>query len=207
MKKIIKVAIVLTILSSPIIFSAYKTTCILPYYWDKKANLLVLLGQEKGGAGYVWSDFCGRKENKNKNAYTNAITKLKKETASQLKIRSSKEQAFSYHDKLTSTIHYILPVYYVDPDTINNAVQVLCSKKKGKNVEKTRWQWISVKDLLRGITNLKFAESFNKKLQIKGYRQYLEKLIAQRPLILLKKASTIYKKCKKTGKQVCTCPR
>ncbi|MGB8366774.1 MAG: hypothetical protein WCD44_00290 [Candidatus Babeliales bacterium] len=132
MKKIIKIAIVLTILSSPIIFSAYKTTCILPYYWDKKANLLVLLGQEKGGAGYVWSDFCGRKENKNKNAYTNAITKLKKETASQLKIRSSKEQAFSYHDKLTSTIHYILPVYYVDPDTINNAVQVLCRKKKEK---------------------------------------------------------------------------
>lgn len=211
MKKIIKIAFVLIIVQNSLAFSSYKSTCVLPYYWDKKGNLLVLLGQERTSNGYVWSDFCGRKESKDKNSYAAAISEAKEETGGQLKIRHLKEKPFFYNDQSISTIHYILPVCYVSTEAINAAVQEIRSKGKGRNREKTGWQWVKAEDLIHERTNLKLAKSFTKTLQSKPFRNYLKKLLAQRPLILLKKTSTmstrVPKRCKKTGKAICTCPR
>ncbi len=201
MKKIIKIVplLLITILQSATTFSSYKATCVLPYQWDKKGTLWVLIGQEKRHSGYVWFDFCGKKDRKDKKPFDTAIRELKEETAGQVKIRRFKERPFSYRDG--STIHYVLPASYINPDNIKAAAEQLRRKGRGHNIEKTAWKWVKAKDLLRERTNLKLYEPFNKKLQAEPIRDYLEKLIAEKPMVLLKRASQRSQKSKRSRKR------
>ena len=189
MKKIIKIVplLLIIILQSATIFSSYKATCVLPYQWDKKGTLWVLIGQEKRHSGYAWFDFCGKKDRKDKKPLNTALREAKEETAGQLKFRRFKGRPFSYHDG--STIHYVLHAYYINPDNIKAAAKRLRRKGRGRNIEKTAWKWVKAKDLLRGRTNLKLYRLFNKKLQADPIREHLEQLIAEKPMILLKRAS------------------
>ncbi len=202
MKKIIKIVpllLLIIILQSATIFSSYKATCVLPYQWDKKGTLWVLIGKEKRSSGYVWFDFCGKKEKRDKTPFDTAIREAKEETAGQLKFRRFKGRPFSYRDG--STIHYVLPAYYINPDNIKAAAQKLRSKGRGRNIEKTAWKWVKAKDLLRERTNLKLYEPFNEKLQAEPIREYLEQLIAEKPMILLKRASQKPQKSKRSRKR------
>ncbi len=203
MKKIIRIAplLLITILQSSTIFSSYEATCVLPYQWDKKGTLWVLIGQEKRHEGYVWFDFCGKKDRKDEKPLNTALREAAEETAGQLKFHRIKEKPFFYRDG--STIHYVLHAYYINPDYIKAAAQRLQSKGRGRNIEKTAWKWIKAKDLLQERTNLKLYRLFNKKLQAKPIRDYLEQLIAEKPMILLKRASQksqkIYKRSKRSN--------
>ena len=191
------------ILQSATIFSSYKATCVLPYQWDKKGTLWVLIGQEKRHSGYAWFDFCGKKDRKDKKPLNTALREAKEETAGQLKFRRFKGRPFSYHDG--STIHYVLHAYYINPDNIKAAAKRLRRKGRGRNIEKTAWKWVKAKDLLRERTNLKLYHLFSKKLQTEPIREYLEQLIAEKPMVLLKRASQkpqrTYKKSKRSRKR------
>ena len=178
--------LLIIILQHKTIFSYYQFVSIMPYQWDKNGTLWILLGKEKHTSVPVWSDLYGKKEKKDEKPFQTALKIVTKEVAGQLKIRRSKNKPFSYQDR--STIHFIIPAYYINPKKIEAAIRRLQNKNPKRDIEKTEWKWVKAENLLRERTNLTLRQLFNRTLQERRVRVHLRQLIAEKPIILLKRA-------------------
>ena len=178
--------LIIIILQSKTILSYYQSVSVTPYQWDKNGTLWILLGKEKRKSTQVWSDLYGKKEKRDEKPFQTALKIVKKETAGQLKIRRSKNESFSYQDE--STIHFILPAHYINPKKIETATRQLQNKDKKNDREKIEWKWVEAENLLRERTNLTLRQPFNRILQERKIRVHLRQLIAEKPIILHKRA-------------------
>ena len=183
----------------------YENTCLTAYYWDQDGNTWILLGKEKRGyktrrqfrkhgsrppLRIEWTDFCGGKELEDENSWQTAVREASEETAGQLNI--SEAMIFDYKIMFTyrgrrnrDTIHYIVPVQYIDPRTIAQAAANLRKQGLGKGIEKLEWQWVKLQDLFDGTTGLDLYWSLEGKLKNPAMRQFLEFLIKKGELTYL----------------------
>ncbi|MGB8367291.1 MAG: NUDIX hydrolase [Candidatus Babeliales bacterium] len=153
--------------------SEYKNTCFLPYKWDEKGNTWVLLGLEKRTSGYVWFDFCGKKNRKDSDSWQTALREASEETAGQLQFREGPALTDKQHD----TVHYIARIQNIDPYFIEQAAEQLHARNKGKHIEKTEWRWVKLDDFINGTSELSIYWLLNKKLKNPIIASFLEYLI------------------------------
>lgn len=163
-------------------FVEYKNASVIPIY-RAGGTALVLLGKEhRRRSGEVWCEFFGKKDKEdNNNPLVTAQREAFEESANQLRFVKPIHQ---YQGKRnTSTIHFIWEVDYVDPQAMRDSAKKIRKSGKKSHVEKTDWQWVTLKDLLEGNTGLNLHWTIADKLKNKSIRPILESLcgVGQKP--------------------------
>jgi len=162
----------------------YKNACFMAYRWDRDGNTWVLLGEEIRGRMMrrvkpdvklrpKWFDFCGGRKPEDENSWQTALREASEETAGQLKL--SRGIIFTYRGE-QNTIHYIAPVEYISSSCIELAAQKLRNERRGKGIEKIKWQWVKLEDLICGTTGLDLYWGIKRKLHNKAIIPFLELL-------------------------------
>ena len=157
----------------------YKNVCFTAYRWDEDGNTWILLGKEqRRKSGTVWFDFCGGKEPEDENSWQTALREASEETAGQLEFR--KGMTLTYRGRRNrDAIHYIARVQNIDPYFIEQAAEKLRKEGRGKGIEKTKWRWVQLQNLLDDTSGLNLYWSLKQKLKNPIMRKFFESLISQ----------------------------
>ncbi len=173
-------------ITDPVLYQPheYKNTCFLAYRWDENGDTWVLLGREKRRSGYVWFDFCGKKDPEDENSWQTALREAAEETADQLKFREGIVLTYRGEKNRGDTVHYIARVQNIDPYFIQQAAEKLKKERQGQHIEKAEWKWVKLEDLLAGTSNLELYHRFRRTIKTKPrMRKCLQLIIQQGKLI------------------------